>query len=170
MSTASDADDDQTGRFVRQPNGRIRPLSPHLQIWRWHITMLASILFRVTIGAASFAAILVIGWLTAVAFGPEAFAAVGAFMGSPLGLIIGFGLTLVLLSFVLNGARMLVNVVLLLPVRSVDVRPVGIRTGCHERWLTADGVKVLSLPSSPWSPPVVGGSVALTANSAATFV
>ena len=109
MSTASDADDDQTGRFVRQPNGRIRPLSPHLQIWRWHITMLASILFRVTIGAASFAAILVIGWLTAVAFGPEAFAAVGAFMGSPLGLIIGFGLTLVLLSFVLNGARHLIN-------------------------------------------------------------
>ena len=109
MSTASDADDDQTGRFVRQPNGSIRPLSPHLQIWRWHITMLASILFRVTIGAASFAAILVIGWLTAVAFGPEAFAAVGAFMGSPLGLIIGFGLTLVLLSFVLNGARHLIN-------------------------------------------------------------
>ena len=109
MSTASDADDDQTGRFVRQPNGRIRPLSPHLQIWRWHITMLASILFRVTIGAASFGAILVIGWLTAVAFGPEAFAAVGAFMSSPLGLIIGFGLTLVLLSFVLNGARHLIN-------------------------------------------------------------
>ena len=109
MSTGSDADDDQTGRFVRQPNGRIRPLSPHLQIWRWHITMLASILFRVTIGAASFGAILVIGWLTAVAFGPEAFAAVGAFMGSPLGLIIGFGLTLVLLSFVLNGARHLIN-------------------------------------------------------------
>ena len=109
MSTASDADDDQTGRFVRQPNGRVRPLSPHLQIWRWHITMLASILFRVTIGAASFGAILVIGWLTAVAFGPEAFAAVEAFMGSPLGLIIGFGLTLVLLSFVLNGARHLIN-------------------------------------------------------------
>lgn len=109
MSTASDADDDQTGRFVRQPNGRIRPLSPHLQIWRWHITMLASILFRVTIGAASFGAILVIGWLTALAFGPEAFAGVAAFMGSPLGLIIGFGLTLVLLSFVLNGARHLLN-------------------------------------------------------------
>jgi succinate dehydrogenase / fumarate reductase, cytochrome b subunit len=109
MSTASDADDDQTGRFVRQPNGRIRPLSPHLQIWRWHITMLASILFRVTIGAASFGAILLIGWLTALAFGPEAFAGVGAFMGSPLGLIIGFGLTLVLLSFVLNGTRHLLN-------------------------------------------------------------
>ncbi|WP_262423071.1 succinate dehydrogenase, cytochrome b556 subunit [Brevundimonas denitrificans] len=85
MSTASDADDDQTGRFVRQPNGRIRPLSPHLQIWRWHITMLASILFRMTIGAASVGAILVIGWLGALAFGPEAHAGVMAFMGSPWG-------------------------------------------------------------------------------------
>ncbi|MFT4954985.1 MAG: succinate dehydrogenase / fumarate reductase cytochrome b subunit [Brevundimonas sp.] len=109
MSTASDADDDQTGRFVRQPNGRIRPLSPHLQIWRWHVTMLASILFRATIGAASFGAILVIGWLTALAFGPEAFAGAAGFMGSPLGLIIGFGLTLVLFSFILNGARHVYN-------------------------------------------------------------
>ena len=109
MSTASDADDDQTGRFVRQPNGHIRPLSPHLQIWRWHITMLASILFRVTIGAASFGAILVIGWLTALAFGPEVFAGAAGFMGSPLGLIIGFGLTLVLFSFILNGARHVYN-------------------------------------------------------------
>ena len=109
MSTASDADDDQTGRFVRQPNGRIRPLSPHLQIWRWHVTMLASILFRVTIGAASFGAILVIGWLATIAFGPETFAGAAAFMGSPLGLIIGFGLPLVMFSFVLNGARHLYN-------------------------------------------------------------
>lgn len=109
MSTASDADDDQTGRFVRQPNGHVRPLSPHLQIWRWHVTMLASILFRVTIGAASFAAILIVGWLAVLALGPEAYAKVLACMGSPLGLIVGFGLTLVLFSLVLNGARHLVN-------------------------------------------------------------
>lgn len=109
MSTASDADDDQTGRFVRQPNGRIRPLSPHVQIWRWHVTMLASILFRVTIGAASFGAILAVGWLAALAFGPAAYAKVLACMGSPLGLIVGFGLTLVVCSFLLNGARHLIN-------------------------------------------------------------
>jgi succinate dehydrogenase / fumarate reductase, cytochrome b subunit len=109
MSTASDADDDQTGRFVRQPNDRIRPLSPHLQIWRWHITMLASILFRMTIGAASFGAILVIGWLGVLAFGPEAYDRVAGFMGSPLGLLIGFGLTLVMFSFIMNGGRHLVQ-------------------------------------------------------------
>ena len=109
MSDVSDARDDQTGRFVRQPNGRPRPLSPHLQIWCWHITMAASILFRVTIGAASFGAILMIGWLAALAFGPEAYGKVMACMGSPLGLLVVIGLTLVLFSFILNGARHEIN-------------------------------------------------------------
>ncbi len=109
MSNPSDARDDQTGRFVRQPNGRVRPLSPHLQTWRWHITMTASILFRVTIGAASVAALFVIGWLLATAYGPETFGKVAAFAGSPFGLFIAFGLTVVLISFFLNGARHLIN-------------------------------------------------------------
>lgn len=100
---------DRTGRFVRQPNGRIRPLSPHLQTWRWHVTMTASILFRVTIGAISVGAVIALGWLAAVAFGPDAYVDMLAFAGSPLGLFIGFGLTVVLVSFVLNGARHLIN-------------------------------------------------------------
>lgn len=107
--SSNDASDDQTGRFVTQPNGRIRPLSPHLQTWRWHITMAASILFRATIGAASFGALFAVGWLAALAFGPEAYAGLLAFAGSPLGLLIGFGLTWVLFSFLLNGGRHLFN-------------------------------------------------------------
>lgn len=101
--------DDQTGRFVTQPNGRPRPLSPHLQVWRWHVTMLASILFRVTIGAASFGMLILIGWLGVLAFGPEAYAKLMTCAASPLGLLIGIGLTLVLFSFVLNGGRHLIN-------------------------------------------------------------
>lgn len=100
---------DRTGRFVRQPNGRVRPLSPHLQIWRWHVTMTASILFRVTIGAISVGAAIAIGWLAAVAFGPDAFATARTFATSPFGLFIGFGLTVVLFSFILNGSRHLFN-------------------------------------------------------------
>lgn len=100
---------DQTGRFVRQPNGRVRPLSPHLQVWRWHVTMTASILFRVTIGAATFAVIGVVIWLGVAAAGPDAYATLLALMGSPLGLVVGAGLTLVLFSFLLNGARHLIN-------------------------------------------------------------
>jgi succinate dehydrogenase / fumarate reductase cytochrome b subunit len=106
---SNDPTTDQTGRFVRQPNGRIRPLSPHMQIWRWHITMAASIAFRVTIGAASVGAVIMVGWLAALAFGPDAFAAAQGFAGSPPGLFVGFGLMAVLFSFVLNGARHLFN-------------------------------------------------------------
>lgn len=104
-----DAADDQTGRFVTQPNGRPRPLSPHLQTWRWHITMTASIAFRVTIGAASVGAIFAVAWLAALAFGPDAYAQFLKAAGSPLGLVVGFGLTVVLMSFLLNGARHLYN-------------------------------------------------------------
>ena len=105
---SNDPTDDQTGRFVTQPNGRPRPLSPHLQVWRWHVTMLASILFRVTIGAATFGMLILVGWLGALAFGPEAYAAVMATCPL-LVLVIGAGLTWVLFSFVLNGGRHLVN-------------------------------------------------------------
>lgn len=104
-----DAADDQTGRFVSQPNGRPRPLSPHLQTWRWHITMTASILFRVTIGAASVGAIFVVAWTAAAAFGPEAYAAALGLAGSSLGMLVGFGLTVVLFSLLLNGGRHLIN-------------------------------------------------------------
>ena len=106
---SNDPTDDQTGRMVVQPNGRPRPLSPHLQIWRWHITMWASILFRVTIGAATFAAMIMVGWLAVLAFGPDAYAKLMACAASPLGLLVQIGLTLVLFSFLLNGARHLVN-------------------------------------------------------------
>ena len=69
-NSPGDATTDHTGRFVAQPNGRPRPLSPHLQTWRWHITMTASFVFRVTIGAASVGAIFVVAWMAAAAFGP----------------------------------------------------------------------------------------------------
>lgn len=98
-----------TSRYVRQPNGRVTPMSPFTDVWRWHITMAASILFRITIGAASVGAVLVLGWLAVLASGPDAYGAVLGFSASPFGLFIWFGLTLVLFSFLLNGARHLIN-------------------------------------------------------------
>lgn len=106
---SGDARDDQTGRFVRQPNGRVRPLSPHLQIWRWHITMTASILFRVTIGAATVGAAMLVGWLAVAANGPDAYAQLLRCAASPLGLLVAIGLSWVLFSFLLNGGRHLIN-------------------------------------------------------------
>lgn len=105
---SNDPADDQTGRFVRQPNGRVRPLSPHLQIWRWHVTMLASILHRVTGGALSVGAVLIGLWLLALAFGPEAYATFTGWMGSPLGLLVWFGLTVSLAYHLAAGVRHLI--------------------------------------------------------------
>ena len=71
--------------------------------------MAASILFRVTIGAMSFGVLVLLAWLGAAAFGPDAYATLLGLAASPLGLFVGFGLTVVLISFLLNGARHLIN-------------------------------------------------------------
>ena len=104
----NEADLDQTGRFVRQPNGRPRPLSPHLQIWRFHLTMAGSILNRIAAGALSFGALFVVAWLWALASGPDAYAGFVDWMGSPLGLFVWFGLTLAAAYHLTAGIRHLV--------------------------------------------------------------
>jgi succinate dehydrogenase / fumarate reductase, cytochrome b subunit len=104
----SDPTADPSGRSVVQPNGRVRPLSPHLQIWRWHVTMAASILNRMTGGALSVGAVLVFVWLMALAFGPEAYATFTGWMGSSLGLLVWFGLTLALCLHLTGGVRHLI--------------------------------------------------------------
>ena len=92
--SSNDPTDDQSGRFVRQPNGRVRPLSPHLQVWRFHLTMAGSILNRLAAGALSFGALFVVAWIGAAAFGSDAYARFASIMGSPLGLLVWFGLSL----------------------------------------------------------------------------
>ncbi|NBB65836.1 succinate dehydrogenase, cytochrome b556 subunit [Pseudomonas sp. ODNR1LW] len=84
-------------------------MSPYTDIWRWHVTMAASILFRATIIAATVGAVILAVWLGALAFGPEHFDCLSGLAGSPLGLFVFFGLTVVAFSFVLNGARHLIN-------------------------------------------------------------
>ena len=91
---SNDPTTDQTGRFVRQPNGRVRPLSPHLQVWRFHLTMAGSILNRMAAGALSVGTVFVVVWLGAAAFGSDAYARFASIMGSPLGLLVWFGLSL----------------------------------------------------------------------------
>lgn len=105
---SNDPTEDQTGRFVVQPNGRVRPLSPHLQVWRWHVTMLASILVRISGGALAVGALFVVAWLAALAFGPDAYATFAAWMGSPLGLLVWLGLTAALAYHFAGGVRHLI--------------------------------------------------------------
>lgn len=100
--------DDQSDRPVLQPNGRPRPLSPHLQVWRWHVTMAASILHRISGSALSAGAVLVGIWLLVLACGPEVYAAFTGLSASPLGLLVWFGLTLALTYHLASGIRHLV--------------------------------------------------------------
>jgi len=70
--------------------------------------MAASILNRMTGGALSFGALVVFAWLTALAIGPEAYAAFTGLMSSPPGLIVWFGLTLALCLHLAGGVRHLI--------------------------------------------------------------
>lgn len=84
---------------------RERPLSPHLQVWRWHITMWTSILHRAT-GVALYAGALILtAWAVTLAAGPEAYATFKGLLGSPLGKLVMFGLTASAFYHLGNGVR-----------------------------------------------------------------
>jgi succinate dehydrogenase / fumarate reductase cytochrome b subunit len=85
-----------------------RPLSPHLQIYRWQWTMLYSILHRMTGVALSVGTLLLVWWLLALASGPEAFATAQGFIGSIIGQLMLFGWTWALMYHLGNGIRHLV--------------------------------------------------------------
>lgn len=87
---------------------RPRPLSPHLQVWRWHITMLTSILHRATGVALYVGALIGAVWAISLAMGPECYGAFKAVLGSPLGKFVMFGLTLSIFFHLANGVRHLI--------------------------------------------------------------
>jgi succinate dehydrogenase / fumarate reductase cytochrome b subunit len=82
-----------------------RPLSPHLQVYRPMLTMMMSIVHRIT-GVALYAgALLLVYYLVAAANGPAAFATAAAIFGSIIGQIILFGFTWALFHHLLGGIR-----------------------------------------------------------------
>jgi succinate dehydrogenase / fumarate reductase cytochrome b subunit len=84
---------------------RPRPLSPHLQVWRWHITMWTSILHRMSGVALYGGALILAAWALSLAAGPDAYGAYMAVMGSILGKVVLFGLTLSAFYHLANGIR-----------------------------------------------------------------
>jgi len=84
---------------------RSRPLSPHLQIYRWTITMAMSIAHRAT-GIANYAGtLLLVLWLGAAAIGQEALNPVNDLFGSWFGQLVLFAYTWSLLHHMLGGLR-----------------------------------------------------------------
>jgi succinate dehydrogenase / fumarate reductase, cytochrome b subunit len=85
-----------------------RPLSPHLQIYRWQLTSVMSILHRATGIALSVGGVLLVWWLVAAASGPEAYGDFQDFLGSWLGIALLLGWTAALFYHLCNGIRHLV--------------------------------------------------------------
>ena len=69
-----------------------RPLSPHLQVWRWHLTLFCSILHRATGILLYFGAIVGATWAFSLASGPDAYGDFLGLIGSPFGKLFLFGL------------------------------------------------------------------------------
>ena len=95
---------------VGAPTGarRERPLSPHLQVYKPMLTMMMSIVHRITGGALYFGMLLLAWWLIAAASGPNAYANVEWFMGSLIGQLVLFGYTWALIHHMLGGIRHLI--------------------------------------------------------------
>ena len=82
-----------------------RPLSPHLQIYKLILTMVMSILHRITGAALYFGTVLLAWWLIAAAAGPQYFDFVNDIYGSLFGRLILFGFTWALVHHMLGGLR-----------------------------------------------------------------
>lgn len=82
-----------------------RPLSPHLTVYKLPQAAILSITHRITGVGLTAGLLLLTYWLTAAAYGPEAFATATAFLGSIIGRLILFGFTLALAYHGCNGVR-----------------------------------------------------------------
>ena len=113
-----------------------RPLSPHLQIYRWQLTSVLSILHRASGVALTLGAILLVWWLVAAAEGPDSYAAVQRCLGSWVGRILLFGWSVALFYHLCNGLR-------------------------HLWWDTGRGLDLRSVYAGGWV--VLAGTAVLTA-------
>lgn len=100
---ASDPSLEPTGGAVRD-----RPLSPHLQIYRWQWTMALSILHRMTGVALAVGTLLLVYWVFAAATGPLAFEQAQSLISHWLGRLLLFGWSFALFYHLCNGIRHLV--------------------------------------------------------------
>ena len=85
-----------------------RPLSPHLQIYRPMLTMMMSIVHRITGAGLYFGMLLVAWWLIAIASGAAAYAQFQWFIQSFVGWILLLGFTWAILHHMLGGIRHLI--------------------------------------------------------------
>ena len=89
-------------------NDSKNPLSPHLQIYRWHISSLLSITHRISGVVNLLALILIFFWLTALSLGENNYDSFLLIINSFFGKFILIGFTWSMIFHLLSGARHLV--------------------------------------------------------------
>ena len=89
-------------------NDSNNPLSPHLQIYRWHISSLLSIAHRIAGVINLLALILIFFWLTALSFGENSYELFLLIINSFFGKFILIGFTWSMNFHLLSGIRHLV--------------------------------------------------------------
>ncbi len=85
-----------------------RPLSPHLSIYRWPVTMTVSILHRVSGIALSAGLVVFAWWLLAASSGPGAWDQFSAFATSWIGQLMLIGWSAAFFFHLANGIRHIV--------------------------------------------------------------
>ena len=80
-------------------------MSPHLQVWRWHVTMLTSILHRISGVGLYLAGLVAAWWAIALAGGPDSYALYLGIMGSWYGKVLLLGFSGALFFHLGNGVR-----------------------------------------------------------------
>ena len=85
-----------------------RPLSPHLQVWKWTLTMALSIFHRAT-GSALAVGLFLVAWgLVSAATSPEAYAQFLTCMSSQIGQLMLMGWTFAIFFHMGTGVRHLI--------------------------------------------------------------
>ena len=85
-----------------------RPLSPHLGIYRWQLTMALSIVHRLSGVFLSLGAILLVVVLMAIATGPTEFITIQEWLCHPIGQALLIAWTIALFIHLANGVRHLI--------------------------------------------------------------
>lgn len=86
-----------------------RPLSPHIQIYRWQAQMVSSIVHRATGIALAIGTVVVVVGLLKLAGGEEGFIEFRGLVGSPLGMLLMLGWSWALFYHLCNGIRHLIQ-------------------------------------------------------------
>ncbi len=117
------------------PNGRSRPQSPNIQIYRPQLTSVLSIANRITGVVSSIAAVALVLWLIAAAAGPQTYAAAQAAITSAAGESLLVAATFAFFLHLCGGIR-------------------------HLAWDAGYGFELRTIYASGWA--AVAASVALT--------